>query len=243
MYRTTPSYSGRMSTKRRDLRPSGESTEELSGAQPSERAAGPAGAGGRPAAVGGTAAEAAHEPQRADALRNRERILQVAHDAFAESGTTSLNVIAKRAGVGAGTLYRHFPTREDLILAVYRHDVRRLVDSVDDVLAAHAPLDAFRVWFRTLADYVRLKHGLGEALHTAAVQDVVNETYAPVTAAVGVLLQACVADGSVRPGLDPADVLLLMGFLWRVGPGEQGRVQADRIMELAIDGFRPDPRA
>lgn len=178
-------------------------------------------------------------PVRADALRNREHILQVAHEAFAESGTTSLNVIAKRAGVGAGTLYRHFPTREDLILAVYRRDVQRLVDSVPDVLASHAPLDAFRVWFHTLADYVRVKHGLGEALHTAAVQDAVNQTYAPVTAAVGVLLRACEEDGSMRGGLDPADVLLLMGFLWRVGPGQDGREQARRIMELVIEGLRP----
>ncbi|MFR9794771.1 TetR/AcrR family transcriptional regulator [Streptomyces sp. MS06] len=177
--------------------------------------------------------------QRADALRNRERILQVAHDALAESGTASLNLIAKRAGVGAGTLYRHFPTREDLILAVYRHDVQRLADSVPGMLATREPLDAFRDWFHTLADYVRLKHGLGEALHTAAVQDAVNQTYAPVTAAVGELLRACAADGSLRNGLDPADVLLLMGFLWRVDPGADGRAQANRIMEHVMDGLRP----
>ena len=176
---------------------------------------------------------------RADALKNREHILHVAHDALAEDGIVSLNTIAKRAGVGPGTLYRHFPTREDLILAVYRHDVQRLVDSVPDVLAAHAPLDAFRTWFHTLADYIRLKHGLGEALHTAAAQDAVNETYAPVTAAVATLLLACEKDGSVRPGLDPADVLLLMGFLWRVGPGEEGQDQAHRVMDLAIAGLSP----
>ncbi|MFZ4896533.1 TetR/AcrR family transcriptional regulator [Plantibacter sp. Mn2098] len=183
-------------------------------------------------------AETRNEPVRADALRNREHILRVAHDAFAEDGATSLNVIAKRAGVGAGTLYRHFPTREDLILAVYQHDVQRLVDQVGDVLAEHAPLDAFRVWFEKLADYVRLKHGLGEALHTVAAQNIINDTYAPVTAAVGMLLDACVKDGSVRPGLDPADVLLLMGFLWRVGTDDTGRAQAARVMELSIDGFR-----
>ena len=104
--------------------------------------------------------------RRSDAQRNRDHILQVAHDAFAESGTTSLNEIAKRAGVGPGTLYRHFPTREALILAVYRRDMQRLVDSVPDVLAIHPPLDAFRFWFHTLAEYVRVKHGLGEALRS-----------------------------------------------------------------------------
>ena len=177
--------------------------------------------------------------QRSDAVRNREHILQVAHDAFAESTETSLNAIAKRAGVGPGTLYRHYPTREALILAVYQHDVRRLVDSVPDVLVAHAPLEAFKMWFHTLADYVRVKHGLGEALHTAAAQDAINATYAPVEGAVSALLDACAADGSMRQGLDPADVLLLMGFLWRVPDGPTGRQQAGRMMDIVIDGLRP----
>jgi AcrR family transcriptional regulator len=177
--------------------------------------------------------------QRSDAQQNREHILRVAHDAFAESGATSLNVIAKRAGIGAGTLYRHFPTREALILAVYRHDVQRLVGSVPDVLATNPPLDAFRVWFHTLADYVRVKHGLGEALHSAAVRDAINDTYKPVVTAVGQLIDACVADGSMRAGLDPDDVLLMMGFMWRVDADPDGKTQAARIMELVIEGLRP----
>jgi AcrR family transcriptional regulator len=177
--------------------------------------------------------------QRSDAVRNREHILQVAHDAFAESSETSLNAIAKRAGVGPGTLYRHYPTREALILAVYQHDVRRLVDSVSEVLAAQPPLEALQSWFHTLADYVRVKHGLGNALQTAAVKDAINATYAPVVNAVARLLDACVADGSVRDGLDPDDVLLLMGFLWRVPDGPAGGQQARRMMDIAINGMRP----
>jgi AcrR family transcriptional regulator len=176
---------------------------------------------------------------RSDAQRNREHILRIAHDAFAESGATSLNEIAKRARVGPGTLYRHFPTREALILAVYQHDIGRLVDSVPRVLAANAPLDAFRRWFRTLADYVRVKHGLGEALYSAAVQDAINKTYEPIVAAVGQLVDACIADGSMRAGLDPGDVLLLMGFLWRVEAAPEGKQQAARIMEYVIEGLRP----
>jgi AcrR family transcriptional regulator len=175
---------------------------------------------------------------RADAQRNREHILQVAHDVFAESGATSLNEIAKRAGVGPGTLYRHFPTREALILAVYHRDVQHLVDSVDELLGTHAPLDAFRVWFHTLADYVRVKHGLGEALHSAAFQDAIDETYAPMVTAVAHLIDACAADDSLRSDLDPEDVLLLMGFLWRVTDGPEGKKQARRIMDLVIDGLR-----
>jgi hypothetical protein len=83
-----------------------------------------------------------------------------------------------------------------------------------------------------------VKHGLGEALHNAAVQNAIDETYAPVVAAVSRLLDACVADGAVRPGLDPADVLLLMGYLWRVGPGQDGIDQGRRLTRIVLDGIR-----
>ena len=181
---------------------------------------------------------ATYGTQRQAAARNRVAILEVAHELLAESATVSMNEIAKRAGVGAGTLYRHFPTREDLILAVYRHDVHKLVGSVDEALATHPPLEAFTTWFETLAAYIRVKHGLGEALHNAAIQNAIDETYAPVVAAVTRLLDACVADGSVRPGLDPGDVLLLMGYLWRVGPGAEGLAQSRRLTQIVLDGIR-----
>jgi AcrR family transcriptional regulator len=176
--------------------------------------------------------------QRRAAARNRVAILEVAHELLAESAAVSMNEIAKRAGVGAGTLYRHFPTREDLILAVYRHDVQKLVDSVDETLAAHPPLEAFTAWFEKLAAYVRVKHGLGEALHNAAIQNAIDETYAPVVAAVTKLLDACIADNSVRRDLDPADVLLLMGYLWRVAPDEDGIRQGRRLTQIVLDGIR-----
>lgn len=165
--------------------------------------------------------------------------MRVAHAAFAGDGSVSLNAIAKRAGVGPGTLYRHFPTREDLILAVYQHDVLTVAHEVDKMLAEHAPLDAFRLWFEEFAGYVKLKHGLGAAFTAAAIQDVVNATCAPVIAAVRVLIAACERDGSFRPGLDPADILLLMEFMWRAAPGENGEAQGRRIMELVIEGLRP----
>ncbi|GAA4391095.1 TetR/AcrR family transcriptional regulator [Tsukamurella soli] len=175
--------------------------------------------------------------QRQAAARKHIAILEAAHDLFAADPTVSLNVIAKRAGVGAGTLYRHFPTREDLILAVYRHDVERLVDSVDGVLASGSAREGFVTWFETLSSYIRVKHGLGEALHHAAIQDAINETYAPVLFAVGKLLDACIAEGSVGPGHDPGDVLLLMGFLWRVAPNEDGLVQGRRLIGMVFDGI------
>jgi hypothetical protein len=105
-------------------------------------------------------------------------------------------------------------------------------------LDEYAPLEALRVWFLRLADFVRVKHGLGEALQTAAAQDALNEIHAPVAEAIGVLLQACENVGDVRPGLEPADVLLLMGFLWTVAPGDTGQQQARRVLDLAIRGLQ-----
>lgn len=184
-----------------------------------------------------TATPATYGTQRRAAARNRAAILDVAHDLFAESPTASMNEVAKRAGVGAGTLYRHFPTREDLILAVYQHDVEKLVAGVAGILERLPADRAFVTWFETLAAYIRVKHGLGEALHHAAVQQAINATYAPVTAAVATLLDACVAQGTVRAGLDPGDVLLLMGFLWRVAPDESGLAQGRRLTQLVFDGL------
>ena len=174
---------------------------------------------------------------RADAAKNREHILAVAREALRESGDSSMIGIARRAGVGPGTLYRHFPTREALVAAVYSGDVDRLVRLVPQLLAQHAPLDAFRAWFRTLADFVQLKRGLGETLQAPVVQEEVSSAYAPVVAAVGELIAACAADGSMREGLDPEDVLLLMSFMTRAGSTPAAAARADRLMELAIYGL------
>jgi AcrR family transcriptional regulator len=183
----------------------------------------------------------AYDTQRKAADRNHAVILEVAHDLLASSPTASMNEIAKRAGVGAGTLYRHFPTREELILAVYRHDMQKLADSVDELLKTYSPLDAFVTWFETLAAYIRIKHGLDQALHSAAIRSAIDESYAPVAAAVARLLDACVADGSVRPGLAADDVLLLMGFLWRLPPGDDGREQGRRVMQIVFNGILRRP--
>jgi len=112
---------------------------------------------------------------------------------------------------------------------------------VPDMLVKHEPLEAFRIWFERLADYIRVKHGLGEALHTAAAQKIIDDTYPPVTAAVAKLLAACETAGAIRQGLEPADVLLLMGFLWRVSDDKQGRAQAARTLDLVLQGIRPTP--
>jgi len=183
-----------------------------------------------------------YETQRHAAERNHAAILDAAREVFTASPTASMNEVASRARVGAGTLYRHFPRREDLILAVYKRDVLKLVGSVDKLLAKHPPLDAFVAWFESLSAYVRVKHGLGEALHNAAVQNAIDETYAPVENAVRRLLDACVTAGVVRVGLEPGDVLLLMGFLWRVARDPAGVKQSSRVTQIVLDGIRPEPR-
>ena len=116
--------------------------------------------------------------------------------------------------------------------------MQQLADSVPELLEEHPPLDAFRHWFERLASYVRIKHGLGDALGPAVREDVVRDTYEPVLAAIGVLLQTGVEAGAIRPGLDPDDILLIMGALWRVPPGDDGEAQTHRLLDLAIEGIR-----
>ncbi len=178
------------------------------------------------------------EGRRADAQRNRERVLAAARDAFAASPDASLNSIAKSAGVGAGTLYRHFPTREALVLAVYRKEIAALVDLAPTLIAARPPLDAFRVWCDRLADYGRMKHGLAEVLHTAITARDHDETYWPMVGAIDRLLKACAGARAFRPGVDAEDVLLILGFLWRIKPGPGSKAQARRLIDLLIDGLR-----
>ncbi len=175
---------------------------------------------------------------REDARQNRARILEVAQEALTESADASMNAIAKRAGVGPGTLYRHFPTREALILAVYRQEVERLAAYAPALLEGHPPIEALRLWFDRLAYYGRIKHALADVLHALTDDGLVGETYGPVVGAVTVLLNACERDGSIRPGVDPDDVLLAMGFLWRIGPGAEGEARAARLIGLVIDGLR-----
>lgn len=182
-----------------------------------------------------------HDPKRADAQKNRDRLLEVARDALAVSSDASLNSMAKTAGVGPGTLYRHFPTREALVLAVYRHDVQQLVDSAPLLLEEHPPLDALRLWFDRLAYYGRIKHGLADVLHAATSDGLVGETYGPVIGAITLLLRACEEAGSIRSGLDPDDVLLMLGFLWRIDPSGDWEARANRMLDLVVDGLRAKP--
>jgi AcrR family transcriptional regulator len=164
----------------------------------------------------------------------------VALEALTESSAASLNSIAQQAGVGIGTLYRRFPTREALVLAVYRHEVEQLVEAAPTLLKSEPPLEALRKWMDRLAHYGMTKAGLADALSTASTSDagLVNETYGPVIGALSMLLQANEQAGTIRVGLDPDDVLLVLGFLWRIDPKSDWRSRADRLLSLLMDGLR-----
>ncbi|MFI6441769.1 TetR/AcrR family transcriptional regulator [Streptomyces sp. NPDC050759] len=173
---------------------------------------------------------------RSDARENRARILAAAREALAADGSTSMNQIAQRAGVGAGTLYRNFPTREALVLAVYQDEVARITGTVPDLLERMPPLEALRHWTTDLVEAMRRKHGLGDALGPGAHQAISEQSYGPVIAAITELLDAGKKDGSIREDADPGDFLQLTGALWRAAAGPEDR--APRMLALILDGLR-----
>jgi AcrR family transcriptional regulator len=184
------------------------------------------------------------ENLRADARANRDRILDVARDALAADPGASLNSIAKAAGVGAGTLYRHFPSREALLLAVYRNSIDALVALAPALLARHPPLQAFRTWCDRFTRFGRMKHGIGEVLHAARSDEDSKETYRPLLGAVRQLVEACEGSGAIRPGTDAEDVLVFLGLLWRISPDAAGQARVKRLLALAFRGLgAADPPA
>jgi AcrR family transcriptional regulator len=183
----------------------------------------------------------AGEQQRSDARRNRDAIVAAALKALTESSDASLNAIAKRAGVGNATLYRHFQTREELVLAVYQQEVRNLVQSADLLLREQAPIDALGSWVERLARYAVTKHGLADALRKASApgSDLSSsDTYSAIVAALDRLLQANIAAGALRPGLNAEDVILALAGLWQLDPTGDWSGQAQRIYGIVLGGLQ-----
>jgi AcrR family transcriptional regulator len=188
-----------------------------------------------------TAGERDSSRLRADAALNRQRILAAAHEALALSGDASMQSIAKRAGIGQGTMYRHFATREALILAVHRKDVQELVEAAPKLVASRPAPIALREWFDQLASYGRVKHGLGGALFSVMRETLADEGYAPIVQAITLLLDAGKRAGTVRPDVDAEEMLLLVGFLWRIEFDEQWEARTGHLLDLVMDGLRPRP--
>jgi AcrR family transcriptional regulator len=181
------------------------------------------------------------KPRRGDAQRNRERLLAAATAAFkGADGQVSLEAVARRAGVGIGTLYRHFPTREDLVEAVYLSELDRLLASAPDLLAAEPPDRALRAWMDRFAEWVEGKQGMTETLRAmfasgAIVRSAMQERLA---ATIAEFLVAGSAAGVLRADVEAADVLRSLIGLITVGGASPERSSLDRTFDLLVDGLR-----
>lgn len=178
---------------------------------------------------------------RADAARNRAKLLGVAVEAFQETGIeTSLEEIAKRAGVGIGTLYRHFPTRPDLVAAVYRHDIDLLCDGVETLIDEKAPHEALEIWIERFVAHVNRKKGMSEALHAAIRQDPERfaETRAKVRDTLGALLENAAAAGVVRADVEPEIVMRLISGVCLATDATSFPQQGTQMVALILDGLR-----
>ncbi|MBA6440200.1 MULTISPECIES: TetR/AcrR family transcriptional regulator [Streptomyces] len=179
-------------------------------------------------------------PLRADAQRNREKILSAAVRVFAEEGLDAhLERIAKEAGVGTGTLYRNFPTRELLIEAAYRNELARLCDAAPELLAALPPREALRVWLARFMDYANAKLGMADALRGVVASGVnpYAQSHEMIQDALARLMDAAVAAGVIRSDISATDMFAaLTGIALASGKPEQ-REQADRLLDLTLDGL------
>ena len=187
----------------------------------------------------------AERKQRADAQQNRVRILVVAKEAFAKSGAmASLDDIAKQAGVGPGTLYRHFPSRKDLLEAVYQAAAEKLATAATDFAATLPPVDALRAWMMMFVDYVAEKQIIAPAL-TALVdnpQKVYEASYGQIWDAVRGLVKRAVQSGDIREDLDAVDLLRALVGVASVGASANWQQSARKLVDILILGSRSSGR-
>lgn len=179
---------------------------------------------------------------RADAQRNRERLLGVAKEAFTRSGANaSLEDIAKQAGVGPGTLYRHFPTREALLEAVYRSEFEKLVAAEKKFAREMPPIEALRAWLLLFVDSIETKHLIASAVN-ALVGDpkkVFESSYAQTWEAIRALVKRAIKSGDIRKDLDPIDLLRALVGVANVATSPDWHQSAKRLVDILITGARP----
>jgi AcrR family transcriptional regulator len=179
---------------------------------------------------------------RTDAQRNRERILEVAKEAFTRSGAnTSLDDIAKQAGVGPGTLYRHFPTRDELLEAVYRTEVEKLAAAERKFAETLPPVEALRAWLLLFVDYIATKQIIAPALNTLAggPSKLFEASYAQVWEAIRALVKRAMKSGDIRKDLDPIDLLRALIGVANVGTNPDRQQSARRLVDILVTGSRP----
>ncbi|WP_420037216.1 TetR/AcrR family transcriptional regulator [Streptomyces sp. cg28] len=179
---------------------------------------------------------------RADAARNREQLLQVATRVLAAPGAeTSMRAIAREAGVGIGTLYRHFPTRESLVEAVYRDQVGRLTNGAHDLLADCAPAVAMRRWMDLFGDWIATKNGMLDTLLTMIESDTVSHarTRDELLNAISAILTAGHTAGDLRPDVTAEEIAAALIGIFTVAHQPGHTVTADRLLDIFLDGLRP----
>jgi len=179
---------------------------------------------------------------RTDAQRNRELILEVAKVAFTRSGpNASLDDIAKEAGVGAGTLYRHFPTRDALIEAVYRTEVEKLATAERRFAAAMSPIEALRAWMLLFVDYIATKQIIASALnaYVGGPSKLYEGSRAQIQGAIDALVKRAIKHGDIRRDLDPFDLLRALVGVSNVSSGPDWQQSARRLVDILITGSRP----
>ena len=179
-------------------------------------------------------------PRRSDAQRNRERILEVALAELSRCADTPLSAIAKKAGVGQGTFYRNFPSREALVLEIYRHEMQQVADSAAHLLRSRPPAQALRDWMDRLSEFAMTKAGLADAIRqvTSAPGSPAKPAPAPVIDAANLLLRANEQAGTIRSGVTGDDFLLAIAGLWQIDPRDDWRARATRLLDLVMDGLR-----
>jgi AcrR family transcriptional regulator len=184
----------------------------------------------------------ARRKPRADAQRNRERVLEVAKQAFTRHGASaSLDEIAKDAGVGAGTLYRHFPTRDALIEAVYRTEVEKLAAAEGKFAETLPPLEALRAWMKLFVDYVEAKHIIAPALNTYAggPSKLYETSKTQISGAINALVKRAIHSGDIRKDLEPFDLLRALIGVASVASSPDWPQSAKRLVDILITGSRP----
>jgi AcrR family transcriptional regulator len=192
-----------------------------------------------------TAPDGAGRAVRADARRNIDTLLEAAKEVFATSGVDApVREIAARAGVGVGTVYRHFPQRADLVAAVFRREVDACAAAAPALAAEHAPCEALSAWLRRYSRFIATKRGLAAALHSG------DPAFEPLPAyfqqhlgpALESLLDSAAAAGAVRPDVEPDDLLRAVGNLCLSG-SDVGAGHSERMVDLLIDGLRYGARS
>src|ERR1700728_2653400 len=184
----------------------------------------------------------AQRKPRTDAQRNRERLLEVAKEAFAHSGAnTSLDEIAQQAGVGAGTLYRHFPTRDALLEAVYRTEVEKLAAAERKLAQEMAPIEALRAWMLLFVDYIAAKQIIAPALNTlvGGPSKLYDSSRAQIQGAIDSLVKREIKSCDIRRDLEPFDLLRALIVVSHVASGPDWQQSARRLVDILITGSRP----